>query len=763
MTTPDDAPQDRADPEIVSQTDAEEGREARAEGASSGGRRAEVAILGNPNVGKSSLFNHLSGAQARVGNYPGVTVELSQARLTLAPGREAWLTDVPGAYSLSARSAEEQIALGVTLGLGERRAPDVVLLVVDAGQLARHLYLALQLLELRIPLVLAVNLVDEVEGDLPLGRLQAALGVRCVATNGRTGAGVAELKQALLATLDEAALAGVDDGALGAGAGSSTLAPLPTPKYPSELVAALGPIEAAIPDAWLATPHRLSAEDSQARRRALALWALTSIDDQDELQGIPEALRAACRQVLEREELPDVDLEVISARYAYLDALVQGLAAPEAAPLTQKLGLTDRVDRVLLHPLFGFLIFFGVMLLVFQSLFAWADPAIGLIESGISALQDWVKDVAPSGLLRDLVTEGVLGGVGNVVVFLPQILLLFLFVGLLEDSGYMARVAYLMDRVMRSLGLHGRAFVPMLSGFACAIPAVLATRTMERQRDRLLTMLVIPLMTCSARLPVYTLIIGALFPPSTVLGFLPVQGLLMVAMYLFAILMTLAAAAVLGRTVVKGRRVPLILELPPYRVPSFKALLRATLQRAGSFLKEAGGVILVCTLGLWVLLSFPRAGEPAPGESPEAHQAAALEQSYAGRVGKAIEPSIAPLGFDWKIGVGLIGAFGAREVFVSTMGLVYGVGEPEDEEAAPLREKIRSEMNREGKPTYTPLVGLSLLVFFAIACQCMSTLAVVKRETKGYRWPLFMFAYMTALAWVMSFIVYQGGRLLGFG
>ncbi len=759
MTTRDDAPEGRADPELVSPTDdaaeredraapelvspTDDAPERRAEAAPT--RRAEIAILGNPNVGKSSLFNHLSGAQARVGNYPGVTVELSEAKLSLAPAQDAWLTDVPGTYSLSARSAEEQMALGVVLGLGERRAPDACVVVVDAGQLARHLYLVLQLLELRIPLVLAVNLVDEVEGDLPLVRLQAALGVRAVATNGRTGAGVPELKQALLAALNEGAPA-----------------PLPAPKYPRELLAAIGPIEAAVPDAWLLTPRPLSEADRAARRRALALWALTSVDDQDELQGIPEPLRAACRQVLEQAEAPDVDLEVISARYAHLDALVQGLTEPEAAPLTQKLGLTDRVDRVLLHPVLGFVIFAGVMLLVFQSLFAWADPAIGLIESGISALQDWVKDVAPSGLVRDLVTEGVLGGVGNVIVFLPQILLLFLFVGLLEDSGYMARVAYLMDRVMRALGLHGRAFVPMLSGFACAIPAVLATRTMERQRDRLLTMLVIPLMTCSARLPVYTLIIGALFPPSTVFGFLPVQGLLMVAMYLFAILMTLLSAWVLGRTVVKARRVPLILELPPYRVPSFKALLHATLQRAGSFLKEAGGVILVCTLALWALLSFPQAGEPAPGESAEAHQAAALEQSYAGRVGKAIEPTIAPLGFDWKIGVGLIGAFGAREVFVSTMGLVYGVGEPEDEEAAPLREKIRAEMNKEGKPTYTPLVGLSLLVFFAIACQCMSTLAVVKRETKGYRWPAFMFAYMTALAWVMSFLVYQGGRLLGF-
>jgi ferrous iron transport protein B len=337
-----------------------------------------------------------------------------------------------------------------------------------------------------------------------------------------------------------------------------------------------------------------------------------------------------------------------------------------------------------------------------------------------------------------------------------------LFIGTLEDSGYMARVAYLMDRVMRSLGLHGRAFVPMLSGFACAIPAILATRTMERRRDRLLTMMVIPLMTCSARLPVYTLIIAALFPPTLVFGWFPVQGFLLVAMYFFSIAVTLLSAAVLGRTAIRGRRVPLILELPPYRLPKLSGTLRMMWERSRTFLTEAGTVILACTIALWVLLSFPRLGDEAGSASPEARAQHQLEQSYGGRLGHAIEPALEPLGFDWKVGVGIIGAFAAREVFVSTMGIVYGVG-ASDEETAPLRERMKKETRADGKPVYTPLAGLSLMVFFALACQCMSTLAVVRRETRSWRWPALLFAYMTALAWFASFIIYQGGRMLGFG
>ena len=721
--------------------------------------RAPLALLiGNPNTGKTTLFNRLTGQSARIGNYPGITVERRSGELRLnrasaPPVIE--VVDVPGAYSLSARSAEEQIALSAVLGTAGNPRPDLCIVVVDAGQLARNLYLVLQLLELDVKVVLALNMIDEVRENPPSeSELARFLGIPCVATDARRGKGITRLEEAVVDALSGPPRAGLR---------------LP---YPEALERDLREVASALPAKWTT---------SDARSRALALWALTSIEPDDELEDIDSELRKTSLAVRARAEARDIDQEVIATRYAFIDAEIPKLHPRlEAHPPKRK--TSERVDRVLLHPVFGFVIFVGLMLLVFQSLFSWSDPAIRLIEATTSAVAHLVEVHAPPGILRDLVTKGVIGGVGNVVVFLPQILLLFFCIGLLEDSGYMARVAFLMDRIMKALGLHGRAFVPMLSGFACAVPAILATRTMERQRDRLLTMLVVPLMTCSARLPVYTLIIGALFPPSRVFGFVPVQGLLMIAMYLFSTTITLVAAGVLGRTAVKGRRIPLILELPPYRMPSLGGTLKMMVQRSTMFLKEAGSTILVFTILLWGLLSFPRPAnhdEPAPPAAAIHQRSAtnddsarpataqtssgptAIEQSYGGRLGKAIEPALRPLGFDWKIGVGLIGAFAAREVFVSTLGLVYGIGDA-DENDAPLREKIRAERSAGGARAYTPLMGLSLMVFFALSCQCMSTLSVVYRETKKLRWPLFMFGYMTTLAYVVSLGVYQGGKLLGF-
>ena len=692
-----------------------------------------IVVVGNPNTGKTTLFNRLTGQNARIGNYPGVTVERRSGFLTLAEGRRVEVVDVPGTYSLAARSAEEQIALSAILVLSGCEKPDLCVAVLDAGNLSRNLYLLLQLAELDVPLVVALNMMDEVADNPPdPAALSRLFGVPCVPTNARTGAGQRELEAAIDLALREPPRSTVEIA------------------YPEPLREDVSAVIETLP---------VELRTSERRARALALWALSSIEEDDELEGIDPTLRARCLERRQSAAERDLDLEVAAARYAFVDRNIQRLyRRVDSHPPKRK--SSERVDRVLLHPVFGFAIFITLMLIVFQTLFSWSDPLIGLVEDSVAWLQGLAGDVLPEGVLRDLVVEGVIGGVGNVVVFLPQIVLLFLFIGLLEDSGYMARVAYLMDRIMKSLGLHGRAFVPMLSGFACAVPAIMATRTMERQRDRLLTMLVIPLMTCSARLPVYTLIIAALFPPSQLFGWLPVQGLLMVAMYLFSVTITLLAAAVLGRTAVKGRRIPLILELPPYRWPGVRATLKLIWDRASVFLKEAGTVILACTIALWFLLSFPRVEtnpvEPVDGKAAPTQ----LEQSYAGRLGKAIEPALEPLGFDWKIGVGLIGAFAAREVFVSTMGLVYGIGEV-DEEAAPLRERIKSEVGVTGKPVYTPLVGLSLMVFFALSCQCMSTLAVVKRETKSWRWPAFMFAYMTVLAYAASLLVYQGGRLLG--
>lgn len=694
-----------------------------------------VVLAGNPNSGKTTLFNRLTGLALKVGNYPGVTVDRHEGRAAL-PSRVVLLEDLPGTYSLSSRSAEEEIAIRALTGQGAHELPAAAVVVVDGTQLGRSLALVLEVLELGLPTVLAVNMADELARSgqrLDVERLGSLLGLEAVAIVARTGRGVTELCAALERTL-----------------ASGRIPPLPEAAAVSELEPELATIEAALPDGMRGTDPR--------RARALARWALLSIDDEDELEA-PETLR---RVVGEQRASAlarglDPDLALVRPRFTWIDAHLPGLLVESNEERTP---WSVRADRVLLHPLLGLPLFLLVMAALFQSLFAWSDPLIGAIEGVFGALSGWVQASFEPSILRDLVTEGLIAGVGSVVVFLPQILLLFLFLGILEATGYMARVAWLMDRLMRSMGLTGRAFVPMLSGFACAIPAIMATRTMERRRDRLKTMMVVPLMTCSARLPVYTLIIGALFPTEVWLG-LSAGSLLMVAMYLFGTLVALAAAAVLSRTILQGPSVPLVFELPPYRMPQVGPVLRGAWNKGLAFLREAGTVIFVATIALWALLSFPRVDEQ-PGQSEEQLHAAQLEESLAGDLGKGLEPLLEPLGFDWKIGVGLIGAFAAREVFVSTLGLVYGVGGDVDEESTSLRERIRAAARPDGSRVFTPLVGLSLLVFFALACQCLSTLAVVKRETNGWRWPVFLLAYMTALAWGASFVVYQGGRLLGY-
>ena len=755
-------------------TSAREGASSTSSVAESGATRPLLVLVGNPNTGKTTVFNALTGASARVGNYPGITVERRMGTLRLdgqLRSAGAPLTvdvmDAPGAYSLTARSAEEQIAIQATLGINDSPTPQLVVVVVDAGQLVRNLYLVVQLVELRVPVVLALNMMDEVEDNPPdPSAITRWLGVPCVPTNARLGTGIDELRRVIATALADPPLGQVD---------------VP---YPPALRRDAENVVEALPGKW---------RGDAKRDRALAIWALASIDEGVRLVGIPSELRRRCLAVQAEAGDRDLDAEIIAARYALIDR-----HAPElfegAADQPPKRRTSRRIDRILLHPALGFLIFIGAMLVLFNALFSWSEPAIDLVQQGVAGLQRQTVAHLPDTWVRHLLAEGLIGGVGNVLAFLPQILLLFLFIGLLEDSGYMARVAFLMDRIMRAMGLHGRAFVPMLSALACAVPAILATRTMERRRDRLLTMMVIPLVTCSARLPVYTLIIAALVPPTLVFGWLPLQGCLMVGMYVFSFAATLLAATALGRTLIQARRVPLILELPPYRVPSARVTLALMWERTRVFVKEAGTVILVATVVLWALLSYPAppststappqpevqsaqdrgADTPTPvgGHAASASSAsdphgvrhqrtAAIENSYAGRLGRALEPVLRPLGFDWKLGVGIIGAFAAREVFVSTLALVYGMDDDSDADPTPLQARIREERRADGSPRYTSLVGLSLLVFFALSCQCMSTLAVVRRETRGWGWPAFLFGYTTVLAWTASFIVYQGGRLLG--
>ena len=735
--------------------------------------RPTIALAGNPNSGKTTLFNALTGANAKVGNYPGITVERRESSFQLPGGRQALLLDIPGTYSLSARTAEEQVAISAIAGLNPYQDPDVVIVVVDGTQLARNLYLALQVLELRLKVVVAVNMTDVLRRTglaLDMDALASRLGVPVVSVSAAKSHGLDALREAVAGLIDQD---GGESGRVGEALNG-------------QVGAAITAVAPQIPDGW--------SRGDPGRRDALATWALLSLDEDDELWDVPDALR---RSVVDARGVAksagvDIDEVVVSARYRWIDEVVGQVMGPVPSTLRR---FTDAVDKVLIHPFVGFWLFLLVMAVVFESLFSWSSPLIDAVDGAVGAFGSALGAVLPQNLFGEFITDGLVAGVGAVLVFLPQIVLLFLFISVLEDSGYMARAAFLMDRIMKAIGLTGRAFVPMLSGFACAIPAIMATRTMERRRDRMLTMMVVPIMTCSARLPVYTLIIAALYPGpddegGTVLGFLSLQAMLMVGMYVFSTVLALAAAAVMGRTLFKGTSAPLLLELPPYRLPRPRSVLRQMWERSRLFVTEAGTVILTCTVVLWILLSFPRdvelerdytaeaAAVEAAGDAQgqgaawvedqlaalaTAEASDRLQASWGGQLGHALEPVIAPLGFDWKIGIGLIGAFAAREVFVSTMGVVYGMGDEVDEETVPLRERLQSESWPDGRKVYTPLVGLSLMVFFALAAQCMSTLAVVKRETNSYAWPVFLFTYMTVLAWVASFGVYQGGKLLGYG
>jgi ferrous iron transport protein B len=714
-----------------------------------------VLLAGNPNSGKTTLFNRLTGARAKVANYPGVTVAALEGAFHLDGAGSVALVDLPGIYSLSARSPEEQIAVDALLTKGRR--PDVVVVVSDATALARNLYLVLQVVETGVPTVLALTMMDEARAagmrvDTP--RLATSLGIEVVELVASTGEGQDRLLAALKATLCA----------------------------PHRPVALRTPLEGGLErdlDGVAAAVRHAFAPRSDDETRAWTLWAALSVGD-DELDHVGAAVRGAVAEARSRAGARgvDLDLAIVSARYRVIDEL---LAA--AAPAVRTHARTERIDAVLTHPVAGLAIFGVVMLLVFQALFSGAEPAVGVIEQAVAAGQAGLQALLPEGVLANLLSQGILAGVGNVVVFVPQIALLFLFIGLLEDSGYLARVAFVIDRVMRGVGLHGKAFVPMLSGFACAIPAVLATRTLENRKDRLVTMLALPFTSCSARLPIYVLVVATVFSGHTpVLGFVSAGAVVLLAMYTLSVGAALVAAAVLRRTVLKGPPPALILELPPYRRPLLRNLAANTWLQVRAFLVEAGTIILAMTVILWALLSYPRRAETTlefEGRRAEARASLAgealqerlatidaslagrrLRESAGGRLGRALEPALEPLGFDWRLGVGILGAFAAREVFVSTLGIVFDI-ENADETNEPLREALKRARWPDGRPLLTPLSGVCLMVFFVLACQCMSTLSVITREAGSWRWAAFLFAYMTTVAYVVTATVHFTGRTLG--
>ncbi len=715
-----------------------------------------VALAGNPNAGKTTLFNSLTGLRQKVANYPGVTVERKEGVWPLSPDLPpARLIDLPGLYSLDATSIDEQIARNVITGrMAGLPAPDVIIAVVDATNLERNLYLVAQLLEYGRPLIVALTMTDLAERRkllIDTGELSAALGVQVVALVASHKVGIEELAKAVLQAAEQS----------GAGAGWRL------PELAERELAALMRSNGNGLERYAAL-HELFGEElpEDAARREVV---------------------AAARQRLSANN-PDWWQQPLLARYDWIEAVSARVVggADQRGSTT-----TERVDRILTHKFFGPLILLAVMLLVFMTIFSGAALPMELIDKGFGMLGEAVRGALAPGLLTDLLVDGIIAGVGGVLVFLPQILLLFFFIAILEDTGYMARAAFLMDKLMSGVGLHGKAFMPLLSSFACAIPGIMAARTIENPKDRLATIMIAPFMSCSARLPVYMLMIAALFTGQKVFGFLPVGVLIIMAMYLLGIVVAICVAWILKRTILKAPTPPLVMEMPPYRAPNFLTIMQMMLSRAGLFLRRAGTVILAISILLWALVAFPRtevakkdaeatsamtqgvretgteaAGETAPGtnQAPEAtdEQGEQLRQSYAGRAGHFIEPVIAPLGFDWKMGVALIASFAAREVLVSTLSIIYNTGAGEDEKSDSLIKAVREARRPDGSPAWTPLVGLSMMVFFVLACQCMSTVAIVRRETNSWRWPLFMVAYMTVLAYIASFITYQGGRLLGF-
>jgi ferrous iron transport protein B len=697
-----------------------------------------IALIGNPNTGKSTLFNALTGLRQRVGNYSGVTVERIEGRYRDDEGAVAVL-DLPGTYSLSASSPDEEIALAVLLDrAGDVPAPDVVVVVLDAQNLERNLFLATQVLELGIPVVCALNQIDAARAAgirVDPVELTLELGAPVVPTVATRGEGLDVLRRAIRR--------------------APTL-PLPARRFalPDAAQGALAPLQARLREAGLG--------EGAAAMEALRLLATPVADGHlagvEGLAGLAERAHGE----LEAAGLQPHSLEA-EARYGWIADVVDTCQERGPAGGTT---LTDRLDAVALHRVWGPLLFLALMALVFQSIFTWAQPLMDAVEALFAALGGGVAAVLPPGDLRSLLVDGVVAGVGAVLVFLPQIAILFLFIGILEDTGYMARAAFIMDRFMRGVGLHGRSFIPMLSGYACAVPGILSTRTIESPKDRLATIMVLPLMSCSARIPIYTLLIGTFIPPVVVAGIFNLQGITLLGMYLLGTLSALAMAAVFKRTLLRGQARPMIMELPPYRLPRPRSLAVSVWRRAQLFLKRAGTIILALSMVLWALASYPRS-TPPPDASAEQAQEAQLAGSLLGRVGHTLEPAVRPLGYDWKIGVGIAASFAAREVFVSTMGTIYGVGGSADETTTPLHEKLRAERHPDGTRVYTTLVALGLMVFYVYALMCMSTVAVTVRETgggwKGIRWAAFQSGYMLVLAYAAAFLVYQGGRALGFG
>ena len=726
-----------------------------------------IALVGNPNTGKSTLFGALSGVNQRTGNYPGVTVEKKTGEV-VHDGRRWLLVDLPGTYSLAPRSPDEMVTVDVLLG--RRRdvpPPDVIVCVAAAGNLWRNLYLVSQALELGRPVVLALTMNDLAENDgvrVDVAALADRLGIPVVPIHPRRGEGLEALKAAVER----------------AGAGE---APAPLAIFPEEFRREVDALAETLADVPRYLVERLLLSPSPYIEDGLGL-------DDDDRAALRERIEAARERLAEAGcKTPQVET---TARYAWVGKATDGVVRRGE----RRRRLVDRVDAVLTHWLSGSLVLVLVLLVTFSAVFSWAEIPMDWIDGGFKAVGEWVSTTLPEGPINDLIGGGIVAGVGAVVIFLPQIVILIGLLAILEESGYLARAAYLMDRIMVRFGLSGRSFIPLLSSFACAIPGVMATRSIEDRRDRLTTILIIPLMSCSARLPVYTLLIAAFIPARSYLdGWIQLQGLTLLAMYLVGVVVAAAVALILKRSLLRGGAPVFVMEMPAYQWPSSVAVVRRMIDRAWDFLSNAGTIIFAVSIVMWGLLYYPRLSpeDAAPliarqeraateleaartgGDSEkiaaaatalkqtEDHIAGAQQrQSLLGRMGRWIEPAVRPLGWDWRLGAATLAAFPAREIIVSTLGVIFDVGDDvaEDGNEQRLVQAVQTAKRPDGRTLFTIPVALSVMVFFALCAQCVSTLAVMWRETGSWTWPAIAFTYMTVLAYVGAFLTYQIGTLL---
>ena len=697
-----------------------------------------LALVGNPNAGKSSLFNQLTGLRQKTGNFPGVTVDKKFGTWAIDAQITATVVDLPGVYSIYPKSLDEQLVTDILANPAHPDYPDVAVVVVDASNLHRNLLLFTQIADLGVPTVLALNMLDvalKQSKQVNSVRLAMRLGVPVVRINARTGEGIDSLKKAVLGQMEQ-------------------------PTLPGKLF--FDPADDA-PDVIAETKTQY-----QLTNNYLALQYLIQHDGFTFLNR-PQQIGLDAIIAKHNFSEPTFQANETITRYKRI-AVVVADAVTDQRPIGQPTW-SQKLDRVLLHPVWGYAIFGFVLLLIFQAIFAWAQPFMDAIDAGVAWLNGQLKDSLPAGPLTDLLTDGILAGVGGVLVFIPQIAFLFLLVALLEESGYMARVMVIMDRLMRKFGLNGRSVVPLISGVACAVPAIMATRSIGTRRDRLITILVTPLMSCSARLPIYTILIALVVPSHRVLGLFNLQGLALMSLYLLGLLSALLSAYVLKFLLKTKERSFFIMELPTFKLPRWNHVGLTVYDSVRSFVWEAGRVILAISIVLWVLASYGPGNtmEQAETRVRQANKTLTsddlqnriasqrLEASYAGQFGHFIEPAIRPLGYDWKIGIALLSSFYAREVFVGTMSTIYSIGAGKDDgENTTIRERLKQERNPEtGGLMYTPALAWSLLVFYVFAMMCMSTLAATQRETKSWKWPAVQLVYMMALAYVSAFATYQ--------